>query len=196
MQTLVFVGATMSAVKVTPVPAVDLTRYMGHWYEIARYPNRFQTRCAGNVTAEYTMRTDGHIAVVNRCARTDGAEEAVESVARLADPTHSTSKLQVRFAPALLSWLPQVWGDYWIIGLASDYRYAVVGDPSRQYLWILARGPVLPDADYDAAVAIAVANGYDPARLQRTLQIERRRATATRDAAVDALIGGDRRKPR
>jgi apolipoprotein D and lipocalin family protein len=195
MQTLVFIASTVAGAEVTAVPTVDLTRYAGRWYEIARYPNRFQAKCAGNVTAEYTLRTDGRLSVVNRCARTDGSEDVVEGVARLADPKRSSSKLQVRFAPGVLSWLPQVWANYWIIGLASDYRYAVVGEPSREYLWILARGPVLHESDYDAAIAIAVANGYDPARLQRTLQIERRRA-ATRDPAVDALIGGDRRRPR
>jgi apolipoprotein D and lipocalin family protein len=195
MQTLEFIETTMAVADVTAVPAVDLTRYAGLWYEIARYPNRLQARCAGNATAEYTLRTDGRITVVNRCVRTDGAEDVVQGVARLADPKRSSSKLQVRFAPAAFSWLPQVWSDYWVIGLAADYGYAVVGEPSRESLWIMARGPQMHEVDYRAAVVIAVANGYDPARLQATLQIERRRATVPRRAAVDR-IGGDRRRER
>ncbi len=196
MQTLEFIESTMAVADVTPVPAVDLTRYAGLWYEIARYPNRFQAKCAGDVTAEYTLRTDGQLTVVNRCARTDGSEDLVQGVARLADPKRSTSKLQIRFAPAAFSWLPQVWGDYWIIGLAPDYGYAVVGEPTRGCLWILARGPKLAESDYKAAVAIAVANGYDPARLQPTLQIERRRSLAPPAGMVEGLIGGDRRRKR
>ena len=76
--------------------------------------------------------------------------------------------LAVRFAPAWLAWLPLVWGDYWVIDLADDYRYAVVGEPSREYLWVLARGPQLADADWHRIVARLPALGYDPARLVRT----------------------------
>ena len=78
------------------------------------------------------------------------------------------AKLEVRFAPAWLGWLPFLWGDYWVIDLADDYRYAVVGEPSREYLWVLAREPRLPDADWQKIVARLPALGYDPSRLVRT----------------------------
>ena len=111
-------------------------------------------------------RSDGHVDVVNRCRTTEGETEA-RGVARIVDE-HTFAKLKVRFAPAWLSWLPMVWGDYWIIGLAPDYSWAVVGDPSRNYLWILARTSRLDDQTLAAARALARASGYDVERLELT----------------------------
>ena len=162
--------AQMSAVRT--VPFVDLDRYAGDWFEIARFENRFQRQCVGDVRASYVRRADGRIDVVNRCRTADGQIEA-RGVARLVDEqTHA--KLKVRFAPAWLSWLPPVWGDYWIIGLASDYSWAVVGDPDRNYLWILARTPNLTDESVAAARAAARDNGFDVGRLMQTPQADRR----------------------
>jgi len=76
----------------------------------------------------------------------------------------------VRFAPAVLSFLPLVWGDYWILGLGPEYSFAVIGDPSRTYLWILSRTPVMPELAYRQAVEIAASNGFDVSRLVKTLQ--------------------------
>lgn len=153
------------------VARVDLERYTGLWYEIAKLPNRFQKDCTGNVTATYTRRDDGRIAVVNRCATTSG-EKRAEGVARIADEA-TRAKLEVRFAPAWLSFLPMVWGDYWILDLAPDYGYAVVGEPSRRYLWILAREPALDEATYRGIVERIAAQGYDPGQLVRTPQDRR-----------------------
>ena len=112
--------------------------------------------------------SDGRIDVVNRCRTADGQTEA-RGIARLVDEqTHA--KLEVRFAPAWLSWLPAVWGDYWVIGLASDYSWAVVGDPDRNYLWILARTPQLNDESLAAARAAARDSGFDLGRLVQTPQ--------------------------
>ena len=155
---------------VRAVPFVDLDRYVGDWFEIARLPNRFQRKCIGDVRATYARRADGRLDVVNRCRTADGQTEA-RGVARVVDE-RSFSKLKVRFAPAWLGWLPVVWGDYWIIGLAPDYSWAVVGEPSRKYLWILARAPKLDDAAIAAARAAARANGYDVARLVLTPQTQ------------------------
>lgn len=152
------------------VPSVDLTQFAGTYYEIARYPNKFQKRCSGDVTATYALRPDGRIDVVNRCRTADGSMVEARGVAKRAKNHAGNARLKVRFAPAFLSWLPQVWGDYWIIGLATDYSYAVVGDPARQYLWILSRVPRLPDLSYRQAVQIAEANGFDAARLVATPQ--------------------------
>jgi apolipoprotein D and lipocalin family protein len=157
-------GQTPPAIRT--VPAVDLSRYVGDWFEIARYPNRFQRQCVGDVRARYERGPDGRIDVVNRCRTADGETEA-RGVARIVDEKAFT-RLKVRFAPAWLSVIPAVWGDYWIIGLAPDYSWAVVGEPGRDYLWILARAPQLDDASMTAARAAARANGYDVERLVQT----------------------------
>jgi apolipoprotein D and lipocalin family protein len=154
--------------QVRAVPFVDLDRYAGNWFEIARFPNRFQRQCIGDVRATYARRPDGRVDVVNRCRVANG-ETAARGVARIADE-RTSAKLKVRFAPAWLSWLPMVWGDYWIIGLASDYSWAVVGDPGRDYLWILARAPHLDDASIAVARAVARDNGFDIDRLVPTSQ--------------------------
>ena len=145
MRILLFASLLMATTAQGPatvrtVPAVDLDRYAGDWFEIARYPNRFQRACAGEVRASYARRPDGRIDVVNRCASADGSIIEARGIARVVD-TETRAKLKVRFAPAVLSFLPFVWGDYWIIGLGDDYTWAVVGTPDRKYLWILARTP-------------------------------------------------------
>ncbi|HET7292727.1 MAG TPA: lipocalin family protein [Vicinamibacteria bacterium] len=163
----------MIAVAAAPLPTqdwVDLGRYVGRWYEIARLPNRFQEQCAGDVAATYTLREDGRVSVVNECRRKDGRIARAEGVARTADENGPASRLKVRFAPAWLSFLGLVWGDYWIVELDSDYRYAVVGDPSRKYLWILSRRPELDAATYDSLVASVARLGFDVSRLKRTAQ--------------------------
>jgi apolipoprotein D and lipocalin family protein len=161
-------GADASASMKT-VAVVDLDRYAGRWYEISRLPNRFQKGCSGNVTAEYVVREDGRIDVVNRCSATDGEEIRAEGVARIVDEA-TRAKLKVRFAPAFLSFLPLVWGDYWIIDLAPDYSYAVVGEPARKYLWILSREPTLEDETYRRILERIEGQGYDPGDLVRTPQ--------------------------
>jgi len=152
------------------VPSVDLTRYQGKWYEIARFPNRFEKSCASDVTATYTLNADNTVGVVNECRKADGRVKRAEGKARKADSRGPTSKLEVRFAPAFLSFLPVVWGDYWIIDLAPDYSYSVVGDEGRDYLWILSRTPVMDEAKYQQAINAASAQGFDVSRLVKTEQ--------------------------
>jgi len=154
--------------EVRSVPFVDLDRYLGDWFEIARYPNRFQRTCVGDVRASYARRPDGRLDVVNRCRTPDGVIEA-RGIARVVDD-RTFSRLKVRFAPAWLSALPFVWGDYWIIGLGGDYSWAVVGSPDRDYLWILARTPRLDHQQSEAARSAARANGFDLDRLRPTEQ--------------------------
>jgi apolipoprotein D and lipocalin family protein len=165
------VGADASA-SVKTVASVDLDRYAGRWYEISRLPHRFQKDCSGNVTAEYVVREDGRLVVINRCSATDGEEIRAEGVARVVDEK-TRAKLKVRFAPAFLSALPMVWGDYWIIDLAPDYSYAVVGHPARKYLWVLAREPSLEDETYRGILERIEAQGYDPDDLVLTPQDSR-----------------------
>lgn len=152
----------IAAEPLATVGEVDLARYAGQWFEIAKYPNRFQQHCIGDTTAEYTVRDDGRIGVVNRCRTADGTDQA-QGVARRVDGR--TDRLQVSFLPAALRWLPFGWGDYWIIELAADYRYAVVGEPSRKYLWVLSRSRTLSAEDRKAIEARLPAHGYDPGRL-------------------------------
>jgi apolipoprotein D and lipocalin family protein len=122
----------------------------------------------GDVRASYAKRPDGRIDVVNRCRTSQGQIVEAHGVARVMD-AQSFAKLKVRFAPAALSFLPFVWGDYWVIGLADDYSWAVVGSPDRKYLWILSRSADLEATRFDAAVAIVRAQGFDADRLQRTI---------------------------
>jgi len=161
------VAASPQSDQVRTVDAVDLDRYLGDWFEIARFPNRFQRACTGDVRATYTRRPDGRVDVLNQCRATDGHVIEAQGVARVVD-ARTSAKLKVRFAPAVLSFLPFVWGDYWIVGLAADYAWAVVGSPDRAYLWILARTPTLETARLDAARAAARANGFDTNRLVMT----------------------------
>jgi apolipoprotein D and lipocalin family protein len=156
-----------------PVPSVDLNRYAGTWYEIARLPNRFQKDCAGDVTANYTLNPDKTIKVVNTC-REQAKEKlkSAEGVGRVAkEDKGGNSILEVRFAPAFLSFIGAVWGDYRIIGLdTAGYKYALVGSEDLKYLWILSRTKTLDAATYDKLTAEAARQGYDVKQIVRTPQ--------------------------
>lgn len=159
-------SARQDAGQVRTVSAVNLDRYAGDWHEAARLPNRFQEKCAGDVRATYARRGDGRIDVINRCRARDGSTTEARGIARVVD-TGTNAKLKVRFAPAWLSFLPMVWGDYWIVGLAPDYSWAVVGSPDRKYLWILSRAAVMNPAQMDAALAVAREQGFATGALIR-----------------------------
>ena len=149
------------------VPKLDYERYSGTWFEVARLPFRYQKDCASDVTASYAPRSDGRIAVINRCLRANGAVQQAEGVARRVGGQPS-SVLKVRFAPAFLTFLPMVWGDYQVIALGADYEYSVVGTPDRSYLWFLSRTPRLERQVYDELVQQAKSQGFDVARLIET----------------------------
>lgn len=167
------IGATMVSMgharePLELVDALDLERYQGRWYEIARLPNRFQDDCDSDVTAHYELRADGRVAVTNRCRRADGRRSEAEGVARRADPDGPAAALEVRFAPRWLSILPFVWGDYRVLALGEDYQYAMVGSESREYLWILARDPQLPEDRVERLIDKARAQGFNTGALIRT----------------------------
>jgi apolipoprotein D and lipocalin family protein len=150
------------------VDSVELTRYAGRWYEAARLPNKFQNQCAGDVVVHYALRNDGRIDIVNRCRTSAGKIDEARGLARKGGDGRSTAKLEVRFAPAILSFLRSGWGDYWIIGLGPEYTWAVVGTPNREYLWILSRTPEMSAASYERALEIAKGNGFDVTRVVKT----------------------------
>ncbi|MBQ5947326.1 lipocalin family protein [Massilia sp. ST3] len=158
-----------AAAPLATIPALDLQRYLGTWYEIARFPNDFQKKCVGDTTATYSLREDGRVAVVNRCRTQDGGAEVAEGVARQRGPAASP-KLEVRFAPAILSFLPMVWGDYWVIDLDQGYQLSAVSEPKREYLWILSRTPQVDPAAYEALLGRLRAQGLDTGKLVRTRQ--------------------------
>lgn len=152
----------------TVVPSVDLSRYSGLWYEIARLPNRFEKKCVGDVTADYTVLSGNRLRVVNRCRKTNGQITEARGVARLADKRGPNSRLKVRFAPSFLSFLPFVWGDYQVLALAPDYSYALVGEPGRKYLWVLSRRSQMDEAIYRKLAELAGSQGFEVSRLVRT----------------------------
>ena len=157
---------TVGVPPLAPVASVDLERYMGRWHELARFPNRFQSDCVGPATADYALQPGGRVQVTNRCAQAGGKVDEVIGEARRIGEVGSP-KLEVRFAPAWLSWLPMVWGNYWVIDLDPAYQVAVVSEPKREYLWVLARQPQVDAATWTGLVARLQAKGFDLSRLQR-----------------------------
>lgn len=159
---VVFVKLSLAAASLPPlktVDHVDLSRYVGQWYEIARYPNNFQKGCLGGA-ARYSLRPDGEIEVLNSCRDAEtGDTRQAKGRAWLVDRT-SNAKLKVSF----------FWpfrGDYWIIDLGKEYEYAVIGTPNRKYFWILARKSTMDDAQFTAIMKRAEQQGFDLSRVLR-----------------------------
>jgi len=151
------------------IAALDVPRYMGTWYEIAKFPNSFQKKCAGGTRADYSLKDDGRVRVINRCRLENGeTSEAIGEARQLGAAT--SPRLEVRFAPEWLSFLPFVWGNYWVIDLDDDYRLAAVSEPTREYLWILARTPQVDAAAYQQLLARLAQKGFDLGKLERTRQ--------------------------
>lgn len=142
---------------VMPVASVKIERYVGVWLELAKIPNRFQRQCARHTLAQYTLRADGQLKVVNQCLTRNGILSQASGVARIVDPI-SRARLKVSLV-SLLGWRP-FWGDYWVIGLDESYRWAVVGTPDRRYGWVLARTRRLDQASWSTIAAILARNGY------------------------------------
>jgi len=151
-------GYSKSDNPLTTVEKVDLNRYVGKWYEIARNPAWFQKGCFAS-TAEYVPRKDGDINVINTCREgsVDGKLDTAKGKAWVVDKT-TNAKLKVRF----------FWpfsGDYWVIDLGKDYEYAVVGEPGRKYLWILSRTPNMDEKVFGEILKRVESKGYDISKL-------------------------------
>ena len=141
------------------VQAVDLARYYGTWYEIARLPNSFQSMCASDIRATY--RADGeNVSVLNQCRTADGKLEQADGIAKVVAGSQG-ARLRVSF-------FRPFYGDYWVLELDPAYRWVLVGEPSRKYAWVLARESELDDATLDALLARAAALGFDRDAFIRT----------------------------
>ena len=160
-------AAELQAVKT--IPSIDVARYLGTWYEIAKFPNWFQRKCLSGTNANYQLKEDGNVKVTNRCKVEGGEMAQVIGTARQIGGATSP-KLEVRFAPDWLAILPFVWGDYWVIDLDPQYQLAAVSDPRREYLWILSRTPKVNQKSYDDLLQRLVAQQFDLTQLSLTPQ--------------------------
>ena len=151
--------------EISPAPleaiaSLDVPRYMGTWYELAKYPNWFQKRCIANTSAPDAVQPNGMLQVLNRCQKEDGSmSEALGAAKQVGDA--NSPKLEVRFAPAWLSFLPFVWGNYWVIDLDPQYQLAAVSEPSRKYLWILSRSKTVEPKAYEALLQRLKQQGFN-----------------------------------
>ncbi len=164
---LIFAAAAGStptaALPNTPVTQLDVPRYMGTWHEIARLPQKFQAACVGDVTATYKLQANDRIEVTNACRKADNSRMVAVGEAKRTD--RAAGALKVRFAPKWLSWLGAVWGDYWIVELEPDYQWVTIGSPNKDYLWILARQPIMAKADFQRLKDDAARRGYPVTQL-------------------------------
>ena len=140
----------------------SLSRYMGTWYQIAFIPNRFQAFCVSEPSAQYSLVNSKRIKIVNSCRDRDGVLRRAHGQGRLNKKYDDPARLEVRFAPAWLSFLSAVWGDYWVLEIDSDYSVVLVGSPDRKYLWVLARNESIPKDIYRDLLVIAQEKGFNP----------------------------------
>ena len=151
------VGALAGCNSIPPAPlptvaSVELPRYMGTWYEIARLPNRFQAACASDTVARYRLKGDG-VEVLNRCRRADGS---VDAITGRATPVAGSAGARLR-----VSFFWPFYGNYWVLDIDRAYETVLVGEPSREYAWILSRSPHIDDAHLQALLARAQSLGFD-----------------------------------
>ena len=167
------VGHAQSLPPVESVPRLEVPRYVGRWFELARLPNRFQEDCVGDVTADYTLESDASLTIVNRCRTQDGRWRSAEGHANQVPEVSSGARLKVNFLPRWMQWFPLGRGDYWVVMLDPQCRYAVVSEPSREFIWILSRTPTLDEPTYQGIVGRLQMAGYPVERLVRTPQTPR-----------------------
>ena len=156
---LLFVSITASAQKIQPVAvaSVDLQKYAGTWYEIARFENKYQSKCVGNTSFVYTAKSDGDLSVVNQCVGKDGMTVTFKGEEIVTDNT-SNAKMK------------GIWGDYWIIDLDPKYQYAAVSDAKGKNLWILGRTAKMSDTVYQGILRRIETMGFNPGKLSKTPQ--------------------------
>lgn len=148
---------------ITTIAHLDLNRYLGTWFEICRLPLKWEDAEARDISATYSLETDGSIKVDNRCIDADGTPD--QAIGQAVPTDASNARLKVSFLPQYLRWLPFTKGDYWVVRVASDYTVALVGTPDRANLWLLSRTPHLSDEVRDDYLSSAAAQGFDLAPL-------------------------------
>ncbi|POU18958.1 MULTISPECIES: lipocalin family protein [Acinetobacter] len=154
------------------VEKVELDRYLGIWYEVARKPLYFQNKCNRDVTATYTLNENGNIVVDNRCIKKDGEQTQSGGEAFVQNPPQNT-KLKVSFLPDFIRWIPVGRGDYWVLKLDENYQTVLVGEPKRKYMWILSRDPQLDKNVVNEYLQYAQSVGYDLSDVIHTKQTAR-----------------------
>ncbi len=161
---LISMSPVASAAEFPPLRTVtmELHRYMGQWYEVARLANRFQKHCFSGTLIRYSLRPDGKFDLYNECRDAEGKVHSSTAVGRKAEPDGPDSKLKVTFLWPFAA-------DYWVIDVDPEYRWALAGQPSRDYLWILSREPRIDDSLYARLVDTAKTSGFDVKRLIRTM---------------------------
>jgi apolipoprotein D and lipocalin family protein len=153
----------MPSESVTAIPALDLKRYRGKWYEICRLPLKYEDETATDITATYSLNDSGTVRVDNRCFDEDGKPS--QAIGEATPVDDANSRLKVTFLPKYIRWIPFTSGDYWVLKLAEDYSVSLVGTPDRKYLWLLSRTPALPQAARDEYLLAARGQGFDLSRL-------------------------------
>ena len=165
-------------------PYVDLRRYTGRWYEIARLPYFTQRRCVRNVQADYVLGEDGMVYVTNSCIRQDGDTGTARGVARVVD-RGSNARLEISFRT--LYGVHVLWDDYWIIGVGADYDYALVGQPTRKRGWVLARDPNPAEEQVQRWLAEFADKGFPAKDFLRT----RQERSAPAEPAASSVAAAD-----
>ncbi|GKU87169.1 hypothetical protein SLEP1_g1613 [Rubroshorea leprosula] len=159
----------MATKEMEVVRNLDIKRYMGRWYEVASFPSRFQPKSGVNTRATYTLNEDGTVHVLNE-TWTDGKRGYIEGTAYKADPNSDEAKLKVKFyVPPFLPIIPVV-GDYWVLYIDGEYQYALIGSPTKKYLWILCRQTHMDEEIYNQLLQMAKDEGYDVSKLHMTPQ--------------------------
>jgi apolipoprotein D and lipocalin family protein len=177
---ILLVAACTSASGPPPTTVSDFEpkRYLGTWHEIAAIPAWFQRHCASDTRAEYTAVPEpGRIGVLNSCRRAEGTLDSARGRARSIGP-QAQGRLEVTFFRPLGFWLWPIAGAYDVLALDEDYRWSLVGHPSRDYAWILAREPRLDDATLNRLRKRLATEGYNPCRLILTADADPRRGSS------------------
>jgi apolipoprotein D and lipocalin family protein len=148
---------------VTAIPSLELSRYLGKWFELCRLPMKYEDETATDVTARYSPNDNGAIRVDNRCFDEDGKPS--QAIGEATPVNQGKSQLKVTFLPRFIRWLPLGNGDYWVLKLDPAYEVSLVGSPDRRYLWLLARSPDLSQIRRDEYLSEAKRQGFDLTKL-------------------------------
>jgi apolipoprotein D and lipocalin family protein len=162
---------TQEIAPLATISSLDLKRYEGQWYELAKFPNRFQSMCVRATSAQYSINNEG-VSVLNQCVNDKGLVVQVLGQARPVGVVQAgqlqPAKLEVAFAPSWLRWLPVVWGNYWVVALDPDYQWSLVSEPKREFAWVLARNNQLTPSQKEAVLQALRVNGLDEKKLEWT----------------------------